>query len=244
MYPEITLGTTALSISTYFLVISLACILASVWFVRRAEARDLQRLTAIDFVITVFICGFIGARALHVFFEDSAFYASVPLAVFYVWNGGFVFLGGVVAALVAALVFCRLRHEPFWYWADAAAPPISLGYALGRLACLFNGCCYGKICSLPWAITLEGAPRHPTQAYASLWELGLLLLMLKFEKRFKTSGVLFNLWLIGHATGRILMEIFRDDPRGQLILGLSLGIWMSFGLAVLAATNLLSIQRS
>jgi phosphatidylglycerol:prolipoprotein diacylglycerol transferase len=92
-------------------------------------------------------------------------------------------------------------------------------------------------------MTLNGEHRHPTQAYAFLWEFALLLVLRKVEPRLRTSGVLFNLWLIGHGAGRILMEVFRDDPRGELILGLSLGIWMALGLAVFGALNLLTTSR-
>lgn len=237
MYPEIHLpggGT----LSTYFLVISVAVTFSVLWFIRRAESKDMARVTAIDLALAVLIGGFIGARSLHVIYEDWDIYAADPLAVFKIWNGGFVYLGGLVGAMVAAVFLCWQKREPFWFWADIATPPIALGYAFGRIACFLNGCCYGKISAVPWAVMMGGSPRHPTQLYASLWDAALALVLLKTEKRFKHSGSFFNTWLAGHCVGRIIMEHFRADPRGSLVLGYSLGTAMSVILLSFALTNL------
>lgn len=230
MYPVIHLG--PLEISTYFLVISLATTIGALWFLRRARGRGLSQIRAIDITLVCLLCGFAGARLLHVIYEEPEFYRASPLRVFEIWYGGFVFLGGLLGAVVGVLIFCRLRREPFLLWADLAALPVALTYALGRFACFLNGCCYGRYCELPWAITLAGTHRHPTQIYASLFELCSLGFLSKLEPRLKVSGTLFSVWLGLHAAGRLVMEYFRDDPRGELIFGASLGTWMSLGLMI------------
>lgn len=230
MYPHVHIF--GLQISTYFLVISFACTIGTIWFLKRAEKRNLNRVTAIDLTLVTLIGGFLGARLLHVFYEEPQFYNQYPIAVLEVWNGGFVFLGGVLGAWMAATMFCIWRHEPFWFWTDFAMPPVSLAYAIGRLACFLNGCCYGKYCELPWGVYMQGGLRHPTQLYATIWELGLLALMLKIEPRIRMAGTLFCVWLVGHSFGRVVMEYFRDDPRGPMVYGLSLGTWMSLGLGI------------
>lgn len=237
MYPYIHI-TSTISIPTYFLIISLTTLICSLWFIRRAEARKLARVTAIDLNLVTLAAGLIGARLTSIVFEEPIYYREHPAQIFAIWNGGFVFLGGVVGALFAATLFCQIKREPWWFWADTAVFPAALGYAMGRVGCFFNGCCYGKECTLPWAVFMDGAHRHPTQLYATFWELGSLGLLWVIQKRFKTSGVLFNTWLITHAIGRILMESFRDDPRGQFIAGFSLGTWMSAGLLLWAAWNI------
>lgn len=227
MYPFINF---IVPISTYFLVISIACTLATIWFVKRAERRNLNRVTAIDLTLTVLIGGIAGARILHVVYEEPAFYRETPLAVFQVWNGGFVFLGGVVGAWVAAALFCQIKREPFWFWADIAVIPVSFGYALGRIACFLNGCCFGKYCDLKWAVYMHGGYRHPTQLYASFIEFLIVFILLKIEPKIRLSGSLFGSWLVLHSISRLLMEHFRDDPRGPTMAGLSLGTWMSLAL--------------
>lgn len=241
MYPQIHLSS-GFSLSTYFLVISLATLVAVLWFIRRAEKVSLRRVVAIDLALTVLISGFIGARLLHVIYEEPEFYSLNPLAVLQIWNGGFVFLGGVIGGFIGGVIFCRLKGEPFWYWADIGAPPIALAYALGRFACFLNGCCYGKVCELPWAVFLHGAHRHPTQLYSAFWDLSVLGFLLLIEKRLKLSGLLFNLWVIAMSLGRLLMEHFRDDPRGPVLLGASLGTVMSVVLIFMALTNIVASE--
>jgi phosphatidylglycerol:prolipoprotein diacylglycerol transferase len=200
----------------------------------------MDRVTAIDLALAVLIGGFLGARLLHIFFEEFELYRLNPMAVLYIWNGGFVYLGGVVGALVASVLFCKVKNEPFWFWADIATLPIAFGYGLGRIACFLNGCCYGRPAEVPWAAVLHGAQRHPTQIYASLWEFAVVALLWLNEKKFKTSGMLFNVWLLLHGAGRIFMEVFRDDPRGSLILGVSLGTAMSTVLMTWALFNIVA----
>lgn len=236
MYPVLNLPYLP-PVSTYFLIISVATSLSAAWFLRRARGRELSRVTAIDLTLVILIAGFLGARLFHIAYEEPDFYAHHPLAILYVWNGGFVYLGGLIAAFLAALYFCQSRGEPFWLWADVAAPPLGLGYALGRLGCLANGCCYGRECHLPWAVHLHGADRHPTQAYAALWTLAVVIALTWTEGRWRRTGTLFHAFIIAFSLGRVGMELFRDDPRGPAFLGLSISLWISLSVAVAAACN-------
>lgn len=231
MYPYIGLAPT-FAISTYYLVISATALVASLWFLRRTAAHKLSRIVAIDFTLVTLACGFLGARLLHVFYEEPAYYIVAPFRILEVWNGGFVYLGGLLGAALGAAFFCDWKREPFWLWADLAAPPAALAYALGRIGCFLNGCCYGHECLLPWAVSLNGVPRHPTQIYATLWELSVVAMLLLMERRLKNPGALFGLWLILHAFGRIILEQFRGDPRGPAILSLSISTWISIGLLI------------
>jgi phosphatidylglycerol:prolipoprotein diacylglycerol transferase len=226
VYPDLAL-TSTLHIATYYVIISIAAIIGAIWFIRRAEKRNLSRVRAIDLTLTIMICGFLGARLFHVFYEEPHFYFTHPLKAFEIWLGGYVFFGGLIGAVFGAAIFCEWKREPFWFWADTAVVPISLTYALGRIACFFNGCCYGKYCQVPWGVWMHGGYRHPTQLYASFWEFATLAILLSRESKLRRSGQLFALWLVLHGLGRIMMEHFRDDFRGQLILGQSISTWLS-----------------
>ena len=131
---------------------------------------------------------------------------------------------------------------------------LALGYGLGRLGCFLNGCCFGKLCELPWAVEFHypGLPanlRHPTQLYATAWELGALVVLLLLEKYsdkvqqkvLRTQGALFFTWLALHAVGRLIMEQFRDDYRGAEPLGQSVATW--WALAMLLLSLLFFIKR-
>ncbi|MFH1429604.1 MAG: prolipoprotein diacylglyceryl transferase family protein [Candidatus Margulisiibacteriota bacterium] len=65
--------------------------------------------------------------------------------VFQIWNGGLVYFGGVLGAIIGGGLFCLLKKVPFWRLADLVAPGIAFGLSSGRVGCLLNGCCWGKI---------------------------------------------------------------------------------------------------
>ena len=233
--PEINLG--FIQLPTYYLIISLAYCISIFWFYKRCEDRNLSQKNAMDIGLIILIGGFIGARLFHIFFEYPQHYLDKPIEIFYFWQGGFVFYGGFLFAYLFAFLYARKFQLTFWLWHDTAAPVLAFGYALGRVACFLVGCCYGKICDLPWATPIkqihietniiETVLRHPTQLYATFLELSTLVLLLVYEKKRPHLGNVFLLWVSLHSVGRIIMEIFRDDPRGATYFGLSISTLIS-----------------
>ena len=160
----------------------------------------------------------IGARSLYVVTYWEKDFAGKPISeIFMVHHGGLVFYGGLIGATLATIIFLRIKKLPIWKFGDALAPGIALGYAFGRIGCLMNGCCYGKACSLPWAIhfpadhATQGVGVHPTQVYDSLMSLGLFAFLAWFWPRRKFDGQVFALYLIGYAIERTIVEFFRGD---------------------------------
>tara|TARA_B100000749_G_scaffold280894_1_gene280510 strand:+ start:68075 stop:68743 length:669 start_codon:yes stop_codon:yes gene_type:complete len=212
----------------------------------------------IDIALALMVGGFVGARLMHILYEFPDYYIEDPMAVFRFWQGGFVFYGGALGGFFSALAVIRIKKMDFYAWAEVYAPIAPLGYALGRLACFFNGCCYGHKCDLPWAMQfpLVDGLRHPTQLYATGLELvlfgivlGLSKMRLKGQLTGKTkawlepSGQLLFLWIMGHSINRIIMESFRDDFRGSDLFGLSVSTWISIALFFSASTILLKRKR-
>lgn len=231
--------TNNVEIPTFYLINSLIAILCLFWISARAEKQKLSRKVCLDLSLIIMISGFIGARAMHVLYENFYYYAEHPLRIFYFWEGGFVFYGGAILATMVGVIYLYSKvNDLTLVYLDLFSPVLSLSYALGRLACLMGGCCYGRYCDLPWAI--QG--RHPAQAYASIWEFGVCLILLKLEslpknffKRFAVSspGNRFYFWLILHSLGRLVMESYRDDFRGPNYLGLSISSWISIFLIII-----------
>ena len=235
-------------VPSYYLVISLAYCVAILWFYKRCESKGLNQKIAMDLGMILMISGFVGARLLHVLFEAPEFYFKKPSMVLQFWQGGYVFYGGFLAAYALGTRYVLAKKEDLWAWKDALAPIVAFGYAMGRVACFLTGCCYGKVCELPWAVGLKQVDlhshaqttllRHPTQLYATLFELIVLGYLLIFERRKPKPGVLFFTWLALHGGGRLMMEVFRDDPRGEALLGLSISSWISLALIILAIVGL------
>ncbi len=225
-----------LQVPVYLLLISLSYCVCLFWLGPRAKKIGVSPTKALDLSFVIMVSGFIGARLLHIIYEEPQYYLDKPFEVFKFWKGGFVFYGGFLGTLFGGYLFVRLKKLSFMAWADFFAPMGALGYAIGRLGCFFNGCCYGQICELPWAVQFPGLSplgiaRHPTQLYAVAWEVLTLLLLLNLEKMQKLkTGQLFSVWIFLHSIGRLLMEQFRDDPRGDLLFSVSISSWISLAL--------------
>lgn len=239
MYPLIPL-TTSLAIPTYYLILSISVCICLIWLTVRTRRFNLSRKTALDLSFIIMTTGFIGGRLFHVFYEDFSYYREGPLRVFQFWNGGFVFYGGALLAGISGLSFLYLNDKRHLKnYLDLCAPVLSLSYLLGRIACFFAGCCYGRYCDLPWSVS----GRHPTQAYAAFWELGALIILIGIEKTpplkrgnrsLKNTGSIFFLWMILHGLGRLLMENYRDDFRGPTFW-FSISSWISILVIILGA---------
>lgn len=235
MYPEIHL-TSEISLPTYLVTVSLTYCLGLLWLVKRTTDQDMDRATALDVAFAVMVGGFLGSRLFHVFYELPDYYSAHPIEVFKFWNGGFVFYGGAFLAFAFGFVLIKWKGQPAGPWADLFAPVGAFCYALGRIGCLLNGCCYGKHCDLPWNIN----GRHPAPAYATLLEFGILGILLFCERMqsrspkkwlwIHPSGRLFVLWMGLHGISRLFLESVRADDRGPtLIFDLSVSSWISLG---------------
>lgn len=240
MYPLIDIG--IIKIQTYFLVQVLVFSGVLFWVVNRSEKFQFNKVFILDLTFILAFFGFIFARLFHVFFENFTYYFYRPIEIFYFWQGGFVFLGGFLGALVAGIAFVKLKKkfELLPALLDFYAPVLALSYALGRVGCFLAGCCYGKYCHLPWAIQ----ERHPTQLYAVLSD-GVLFFILYYLEKNKTllklgrRGILFAIWLMGHGVGRFILEFYRDDFRGPIYL-FSLSGWISLAMIIFSAGYLLT----
>jgi phosphatidylglycerol:prolipoprotein diacylglycerol transferase len=248
MLPLVHLGF-GISIPTYYLVISLVTCVCLFWLHLRQKNSTLSRNTALDLSLILMITGFIGARLFHVFFESWEYYQEDPMRILYFWDGGFVFFGGAMSACFFGWIFLRWKEpKNILRYFDFFSPVLSLAYSLGRTGCLMAGCCYGKFCDLPWSVS----GRHPTQIYASLWELGVVFILLGIESIkpehrkpsfLKPKGSIFFIWIILHSIGRLMMESFRDDFRGP-VWGLSISSWLSWGIIFLGVLFLATSKKT
>lgn len=244
MYPYLNFGP-SIQISTYSLILSLDFCLCFILGLRWTQKNNLNSRTALDLGLLLLISGFIGARAFHVIYESPMLYIHNPQQIFYIWQGGFVYYGGLIASFITAYLYLKAKFQNPLQWLDVLTPIFSFGYAVGRLACFMAGCCYGKVCDLPWALNMANdqglyLPRHPTQLYLSMWELLLLTILIAqahfFKKNYKTQplhGHLFFTWLPLHSAGRFFVEFYRDDFRG-VIWGLSISGWISVVLILIS----------
>jgi phosphatidylglycerol---prolipoprotein diacylglyceryl transferase len=209
------------TVYTYGFFIALGFLIGLAWATHEAKRRGLDPRTISDVGFYVILSAIVGSRLLYVMINPLYFIAR-PMEIFMFWKGGLVFLGGALLAALSVYVYFRRRSLSPWPWADCFAPGLALGDFVGRLGCLSAGCCYGKECELPWAITFTNPaslaplniPLHPTQLYHSLAGLVTFAILVALRKRFNAPGQLFGLFLILYAVFRFTIEFFRGDYRG------------------------------
>ena len=176
----------------------------------------------------------IGGRVGYCLFYKPAYYASHPLEIFYVWQGGMSFHGGLIGVLVSQWWFARSRQRPWLQVMDFIAPCVPTGLAAGRAGNFMNGELWGRVAdpSLPWGMLFRGGgplPRHPSQVYQFLLE-GLLLFILLwlYARKPRKMGQVSGAFLFGYGVFRFIAEFFRepDAHLGILQLGMSMGQWL------------------
>jgi phosphatidylglycerol:prolipoprotein diacylglycerol transferase len=207
-------------IHAYGVMIALA-FLAGLWTATlRARHEKISGETIGDVTLWIMIGAIIGARIVYVttYWHDE--FAGQPLLeIFKIWNGGLVYYGGLIGATIAAAIYLLWKKLPVWKIADVLAPSIALGSVFGRIGCLLNGCCYGRACNLPWAITFPADnplqpptfPVHPTEIYDALLNFTLYVFLAWLFRRKKFDGQIFATYLILYAVCRSIVEYFRGD---------------------------------
>jgi phosphatidylglycerol:prolipoprotein diacylglycerol transferase len=176
----------------------------------------------------------LGGRIGYCLFYKPIYYATHPLEVFYVWQGGMAFHGGMLGVIAAMAWFAYTRKRTFWQVADFVAPCVPTGLAAGRVGNFINGELWGRLCDpeLPWGMVFRGAgelPRHPSQVYQFLME-GLLLfgLLWWYASKERKPAQVSAMFLLGYGVFRFIAEFFRepDAHLGILSLGMSMGQWL------------------
>lgn len=224
-------------IGSYGVMMSVGYLAALVVIYRRSAFLKIERDDMLDLLFWILVSSIVGSRVMYVLTNPEGF-SSRPLTVFAFWDGGFVFYGGVIAALGAGALVVKLKNIPFLKAADGIAPGLSIGHALGRLGCYGVGCCWGKpstgILSARFptesvamddlqnkgvlAVTAsETMPLHPVQLYESFGEVAIFMGILYLERKKPFHGGVIFFYLIAYGVLRFVTEIFRGDPtRGYI----------------------------
>ncbi|MGC8861362.1 MAG: prolipoprotein diacylglyceryl transferase [Armatimonadota bacterium] len=219
-------------IRAYGLMLVIGFVLGVGRAARIARGRGIAPEKIWDLGLIVLLSGVVGARLVYVLLDlpNESF-----REFFEVWNGGLSFHGGLIFALVFGWLFVRRVGIPFLVAADFSAPSAALGYAITRIGCFLNGCCYGAPTTLPWAVRFEDhgvitPPSHPTQLYATLANLIVFYLLTRLEKMNRAPGFVFTSYLGMYSVYRLLIEFLRKGYTAEpWLLGLTHAQWVSLG---------------
>ncbi len=178
-----------------------------------------------DLSFWVLIASIFGSRLLFIVVNPDLFLPT-PLELFRVWNGGFIFYGGLFAGMVAGSIYVEKTGVHLWKTADIMPLPLAAGQFFASAGCLFTGGCFGKVCGQPWAITFlhpdsiapVGIPLHPTQIYMLFGLLVIFGTLLIARRYRKFDGQIFWIYMIQYGILRTIIDFFRDD-RGPSLFG-------------------------
>ena len=151
------------------------------------------------------------------------------------------FHGGLSGVLVAMWLYGRIKNIKFFDLTDAIAPWSSGGIFFGRLGNFINGELWGKVTSpdAPWAVIVNGEPRHASQLYEAFLEgLVLSFVLWFYTRKPRPTAAASGLFLILYGVFRIAIEFVRvpDEQLGYLSLGwVTMGQILSVPMVVLGA---------
>lgn len=210
------------------------------WACKRT-GRSMDKIS--NLLVALMVSGVAGSRIAYVVEHWSAEFAASPLKVVRVDQGGLMFYGGLILALVTFLFWCRIKKEPVLPLADVLAIVIPLGHAFGRIGCFFYGCCYGRLSECALAVRFpRGSPAWyeqlnagmidssapaalavlPTQLFEAAACLAIFAgLFSWYAKRTATpraecGGQFAGAYFMAYAVVRFAMEFLRGDPRAAV----------------------------
>ncbi len=236
-----------LPLRAYALCIILGVVAAVLIGERRLRARGVPPGVATDVAMWAVPAGIVGARLYHVITTPDPYFGAGgrPLQALAVWKGGLGIWGAIAGGALGALVVLRRRGVPFTLAADALAPGLAVGQAVGRWGNWFNQELFGRPSTWPWALRIDPSHRpvgyeafatfQPTFLYESIWDLGVAGLCLWADRRYRLGcGRVFALYVAAYTAGRAWIEALRIDQAHRLF-GLRLNDYVSVVVFLVAA---------
>ena len=246
MFPEVfRIG--GFFLPTYGLLVAIA-FLAALWVAGRLAAKaGLHKETVLNLGIYCALAGIVGAKLLMIVLDPTVRGNWREIFSLSTLQAAGIFYGGFVAALATAFAYMWRNGLPALKTADAFAPGLALGHAIGRLGCFSAGCCWGVPTHLPWAVTFTnpranelvgvplGVPLHPTQLYESLGELIIFAALYLGFLRPHRDGSIVSLYLVLYGLLRFGVEFvrFHDQQSNPLTGPFSTEQWISLALVAL-----------
>jgi prolipoprotein diacylglyceryl transferase len=222
------------SIAFYGIIIGIGMLLGITLAARDAERRGIGEDTVYDFALLGIVFGVIGARLYYVFFQWDNYRGNL-LEILNLRAGGLAIYGGVIGGILSLMVYCRRKKQNFLNLADSLILGVLVGQILGRWGNFFNAEAFGRYTDSLFAMQLrrdivnpiminsallqhlvrvngvDYIQVHPTFLYESVWNLCLLLFLLRYRAKKRFTGEIFFLYLGGYGLGRVWIEGLRTD---------------------------------
>jgi phosphatidylglycerol:prolipoprotein diacylglycerol transferase len=201
------------------------------WWLGRVQARrawsEITELQVDDMVTWIALGVILGGRVGSVLFYNFGDFIGDPMMLLRIWEGGMSFHGGFLGVVLAIWLYGRRIGVSFLYLADFIAPLVTVGLGAGRIGNFINGELWGKVTDVPWAVVVNGTPRHASQLYEALLEgLVMFLVLWIFAAKERPRMAVSGLFLICYGVFRFSVEFVRlpDAHIGYMAWG-----WLTRG---------------
>jgi phosphatidylglycerol:prolipoprotein diacylglycerol transferase len=248
-----------LSVHWYGIILGTAALVGLLLALREAKRVGMNPEVIMDVVMYAVPAAIIGARIYYVIFRWNEYYRWHPEEIIAIWHGGIAIHGALIASVLTAYIYARIKKISFWRLADVVAPSLIIGQAIGRWGNFMNQEAHGGPVSLEFLqslhlpqfiidqmyildpVTHTYSYYHPTFLYESLWNLAgfIVLITIRRVGRLK-RGDLFLSYVIWYSIGRFFVEGMRTD---SLMLTDTLRIAQVISLALIAFAIILMIVR-
>ncbi|UCD21241.1 MAG: prolipoprotein diacylglyceryl transferase [archaeon] len=232
-------------------VIFVASFLVALFLAYKPVTKKIGEKHFFNIAVLLLLGIIIGTRLLYVFINFN-YFAQDLTRIFAFSEGGSSSFGGFLSVLFVWL-YIRKHKINFRELLDSFAPYVALGLALGRIGCFLNWCCYGLETNLPWAITVNGVSRHPTQLYLLIANLIVFFVLLHLtHKRDKENnprsilnikGTIFLFFLLYYCLNRFFIDFLRYYVSKEFFLGLVLPQWICLVVMIVVTIVLIITKR-
>ncbi len=246
------------TIALYGVIIGCGFFLALLLISKVAEKTGQKSDDYWDIAVYIIVFSIIGARLYYVFFAWD-YYKDNPISILYLRNGGLAIYGGVIAGFLTAFIYTRVKKKSFLMMTDTIMYGLLLGQLIGRWGNFTNREAFGEYTDGLFAMRLpvemvrsgeitdlmkehmSAATNYiqvsPTFLYESLWNLGLLIILLVYCRRKRFNGEIVLFYLGGYGLGRAWVENLRTDQLIMHTTGLPVSQMLAICLVVFAVVT-------
>jgi phosphatidylglycerol:prolipoprotein diacylglycerol transferase len=214
-----------LQLHTYGVLVAVGFLIGIILAVREANRVGENSERILDLAFWLLIAAMLGARLGYIFTHWGEYVADfsskVPWyqwKIFRLWEGGLLFFGGFVMAILVCLLFVKIYKINFWKLADLLIPSVAIGHFFGQIGGLAAGFGYGKPTELPWQVVFKsgsaapiGVGLHPTQLYEALGVLAIFFILLWIRSNKSYNGQVFLWYLLLYPALSFFVELFQGD---------------------------------
>jgi len=240
MFPILQIGPLAIQLPGLLLLVGL-------WIGTQIAERETARYKLDSGLISnmIFIAlaaGIIGAR-LGYALKYIDLFLSEPLNLLALNPNTLSTMEGIVVGLIAAVIYAQRKGLSLLPTLDTLALGAAVFTIFVALAHLSSGDAFGASTTVPWAIELWGADRHPSQIYELLFAVSVMLVILQVRKTRAFSGFIFTQFVVFAAISRLFLEGFRGDS--SIVFGIIRSAQLiSFAVMIFALIALHLLSRN